>query len=148
MSFSRPQIPRRREQRCEFVDRHLVTLWKGQLRTIQGPAASVHYCTCRRGSVNMWRQFSFHYPSIYRRQGGTWTGRSWTAERSADPAFTLDTARTMGFSILLDCGEGRELRLRCFEMSFQSCVFCWSWVFCHYIIIDITITSYWVVTFS
>lgn len=120
LSFSRPQIPhhlrQERERRSELVDRHIDTFWKRSAEDYSRPCSLSPLLHLQTGSVDMWRQFSFHYPSIWRRQGGTWTGRSWTDELGADPTFTLRTARMMGYSLTC-CGREQELQLHFLKRS-------------------------------
>lgn len=67
MSLSRPQIPYSRESEEVILLTDTSTHFeKGQLGTIQGPAASVHYRTCKL----VWSTCGDSFPFTLHRSGG------------------------------------------------------------------------------
>lgn len=95
MSLSWPHIPFRRERAIsDFVDRHIDTYWKRSAEDYSRPCRPGPLLHLQTGLLDMWRQFSFHSPSIWRRRGGTWAGNRWTSELSA--AVTQRAAHMLG----------------------------------------------------
>lgn len=82
------------------------TYWhilKGQLRTTEGPAASVHYCTCKPVPLACGDSFPF----TIRRSGGD------RVEREQDVAEPMNSELTLhSLSALTGCGRGHFLKWR------------------------------------
>lgn len=103
MSLSWPHIPFRRERAIsDFVDRHIDTYWKRSAEDYSRPCRPGPLLHLHTGLLDMWRQFSFHSLSIWRRRGGTWAGNCWTSELRA--AVTQRAAHMLGCFTSAGCG--------------------------------------------